>query len=449
MRYTKEQIATAILLFQATGSPEKVIKTLGYPSNPMLYKWRDKYPEYYASPVKKHWKQAATELKLDVIRRCFINGESVQLVSDEIGYTPSIIYKWYRVYREKGGLSLMKKPDTKPTAETASSEDLEAIKAQMQDMQLEIDILKETINVLKKDPGVDQTALKNREKAVIIDALKHKYSLSCLYKKLQMSKSSYYYQEKVLASKDKYYDLRRHIIELFHQNKDAYGYRKIYTLLRNEGKNISEKIIRRIMKEEGLSVKTKRRRKYNSYKGEITPAVDNIVARQFHADKPNQKWLTDITEFSIKAGKIYLSPMIDCLDGMPFTWTIGTSPNAELTNTMLKQAIATLGPDEKPIIHSDRGCHYRWPEWIRIVEEAGLTRSMSQKGCSPDNSACEGFFGHLKIEMFYGRNWDDYSIDQFIAELNDYLIWYCNDRIKSTLGGISPLKYRRRLGYAV
>lgn len=261
----------------------------------------------------------------------------------------------------------MKKPDTKPTAETASPEDLEAIKAQMQDVQLEIDILKETINVLKKDPGVDQTVLKNREKAVIIDALKHKYSLPCLYNKLQMSKSSYYYQEKVLASKNKYYDLRKHLIELFHQNKYAYGYRKIYMLLRNEGKNIAEKIIRRIMKEEGISVKTKRRRKYNSYKGEITPAVDNIVARQFHADKPNQKWLTNITEFSIKAGKIYLSPLIDCLDGMPFTWTIGTSPNVELTNTMLKQAIATLGPDEKPIIHSDRGCHYRWPEWIRIV----------------------------------------------------------------------------------
>lgn len=449
MRYTKEQIAAALLLFQATGSPGTVLKTLGYPSNPMLYKWRERYPEFCSTSTRRHYKQASADLKISVIRRCFTEGESVQLVSDEIGYTPSSIYGWYRRYKAKGSLSLMKKPDTKPSASKTSPDDLETIKAQMLDMQMEIDILKETINVLKKDPGVDQKALRNREKAVIIDALKHKYPLPKLRKKLHISKSSYYYQEKILRAEDKYLNLRKQITEFFHQNRDTYGYRRIYTLLRKAGQVVSEKIIRRIMKEEGLCVLKRRRRKYNSYKGEITPAVDNKVASDFHADKPNEKWLTDITEFPIRAGKIYLSPIIDCFDGMPVTWTIGTSPDAELVNTMIQNAISGLAPDEKPIIHSDRGCHYRWPEWIRIVTEAGLSRSMSKKGCSPDNSACEGFFGHLKIEMFYGHNWDDYSIPEFIAELNDYLEWYCQDRIKSTLGGMSPLEYRRRLGLAV
>ena len=123
--------------------------------------------------------------------------------------------------------------------------------------------------------------------------------------------------------------------------------------------------------------------------------------------------------------------------------------SGELTNTMLRKAIATLSPNEKPIVHSDRGCHYRWPEWIKIMDDAGLTRSMSKKGCSPDNSACEGFFGHLKTEMFYGHNWDDYSIDEFIQEVNDYMQWYCRDRIKTTLGGLSPLDYRRSIGVCV
>ena len=104
---------------------------------------------------------------------------------------------------------------------------------------------------------------------------------------------------------------------------------------------------------------------------------------------------------------------------------------------------------EKPIVHSDRGCHYRWPEWIKLMSEAGLTRSMSKKACSPDNSACEGFFGHLKTEMFYGYNWDDYSIEDFIQEVDDYMNWYCTDRIKSTLGGLSPLDYRRSVGVGV
>lgn len=452
MRYTQEQISTALLLLKATGSPAKVIQTLGYPSSPMLYHWRDSYPEYYNAPNQRHWKQASYELKQNVIKRCAIDGEPVKLVAEEIGYTPSLIYKWLREYGEKGHFLPMKKTpaniNVDPT-DIYTAEDLNALKAQLLDMQMEIDILKETINVLKKDPGVDQTALTNREKAVIIGALKNKYSLPTLCRKLNLAKSSYYYQEKAIHAEDKYFNLRQKIIQLFHDNRDIFGYRKIHMLLRKEGTIVSEKIVRRIMKEEALIVKQRHKQKYNSYKGEITPAVDNVINRDFHAEKPNQKWLTDITEFSIKAGKVYLSPLIDCLDGMPVSWTIGVSPNAELVNTMLKKAIATLDPEEKPIVHSDRGCHYRWPEWIKIMEDAGLVRSMSKKGCSPDNSACEGFFGHLKTEMFYGRNWDQYSIDEFIHEVDSYMHWYCKDRIKSTLGGLSPLDYRRSMGVAV
>lgn len=88
----------------------------------------------------------------------------------------------------------------------------------------------------------------------------------------------------------------------------------------------------------GLVVYQKRRRKYNSYKGEISPA-ENLINRDFHAEKPNSKWLTDITEFSIPAGKIYLSPIIDCFDGFVTSWSIGVSPDAKLVNRMLDDAI--------------------------------------------------------------------------------------------------------------
>ena len=177
--------------------------------------------------------------------------------------------------------------------------------------------------------------------------------------------------------------------------------------------------------------------------------MENIIKRDFHADKPNVKWLTDITEFRIPAGKIYLSPVIDCFDGLPVSWTIGTSPDAELVNTMLDEAIASLGNEERPIIHSDRGSHYRWPGWIERMDRAQLTRSMSKKGCSPDNSACEGFFGRLKNEMFYFCSWTNISTDQFIEELNTYIKWYAKKRIKLSLGGKSPLDYRKSLGLAV
>lgn len=239
--------------------------------------------------------------------------------------------------------------------------EIRQLQKQVNELQMEIDILKETMNVLKKDPGIDQTTLSNREKAVIVDALKDRYSLPNLLKKLTFPKSSYYYQQAVIKQEDKYKAIRERIIKLFHENRDCYGYRKIHGQLKKEGIVISEKIIRRIMKEEGLIVKSMARGKYNSYKGEISPSVPNIIQRDFHSEKPNCKWLTDITEFAIPAGKIYLSPIVDCFDGMLTSWTIGSSPNSALVNKMLDKAVEQLNENEHPIIHSDRGCHYRWP----------------------------------------------------------------------------------------
>lgn len=188
---------------------------------------------------------------------------------------------------------------------------------------------------------------------------------------------------------------------------------------------VSEKVIRKIMRHKQLLVKVTREKKYISYVGEISPSVPNLVNRIIHAEEPNKLWLTDITEFHITAGKVYLSPIIDCFDGMPVTWAIGTSHNANLVNTMLDHAIGILSDQDHPIIHSDRGCQYRWPGWIKKIEKAGLTRFMSKKVCSPDNSACEGFFGRLKNDQ--------------------YLYWYCNKRIKLSLGSMSPMAYRHKL----
>ena len=116
---------------------------------------------------------------------------------------------------------------------------------------------------------------------------------------------------------------------------------------------------------------------------------------------------------------------------------------------MLKNAINTLHDNEHPVVHTDRGCHYQWPAWIRLMHDFALTRSMSRKGCSPDNAACEGFFGRLKNEMFYNRNWSRISVERFIFELDQYMHWYNEERIKMSLGGMSPAEYRRSKGFAI
>ena len=132
--------------------------------------------------------------------------------------------------------------------------------------------------------------------------------------------------------------------------------------------------------------------------------------------------------------------MIDCFDGLVVSWSIGTRPNAELVNTMLDAAIDKVAVSgEKPVVHSDRGGQYRWPGLLARIADAKLLRSMSRKGCSPDNAACEGFFG---------RDWLTTTIEELVAAVDAYIRWYNEDRIKSSLGFRSPAQHRRRLGIA-
>lgn len=168
--------------------------------------------------------------------------------------------------------------------------------------------------------------------------------------------------------------------------------------------------------------------------------------RDFHAGRPNELWLTDVTQFTMDGYKCWLSPVIDCFDGMVVAWRLSRSPDAAMSEGMLLDAVATLGDGERPTVHSDRGCHYRWPGWIRICEDHGLTRSMSAKGRSPDNAAAEGFFGRLKNEFFHCRDWKGVDYDEFHERLAAYLNYYNETRIKKSLGWKSPAQYRRSLG---
>ena len=119
-------------------------------------------------------------------------------------------------------------------------------------------------------------------------------------------------------------------------------------------------------------------------------------------------------------------------------WRAGESPDAALANSTLEDACALLAPGEGPVIHSDRGGHYRWPGWISICEGHGLTRSMSAKGCSPDNAAMEGFFGLLKREFWHGRDWAGWAPARFIEELGGWIGRYNTERRSDALGGRTP-----------
>lgn len=159
----------------------------------------------------------------------------------------------------------------------------------------------------------------------MIDALRPVYRLNELFQLFQISKNSYFYCVHA-AQKDKYKELRWEIERIFQENASCYGYRRIYTCLKKSGITLSEKVVRRIMCLEKLEVYVSSHRKYRAYKGEISPEVPNILQRNCNAASPNQKWLTDLTEFALPAGKVYLSPIIDCFDGMVIVGRLEQAP---------------------------------------------------------------------------------------------------------------------------
>lgn len=379
------------------------------------------------------------------------HGLKLDEVAVMMGVSAPTISNWKKRYIEGG---IMDIPEIDPevidhlSSKARSKMTEEELDAYIHKLELKAAVLEGTVKVLKAE-GIEDLA--NDEKAAIVDALPKRFSVVEALEAVGLSSSSYYYCKSRAGKPDRYEAARAAIREEFELVRGRRGYRYIRQRLRKRADPIalSGKTVRRLMREEGCRVSYyKKKRSYSSYAGEISEAPANIVARDFHADAPNKLWLTDITQFSIPAGKVYLSPIIDCFDGMPVSWRIGTSPNADLANSMLEDACVGLAEGERPICHSDRGCHYRWPGWIRICEERGLVRSMSKKGCSPDNSACEGFFGRLKNEFFYDRDWDGATIDDFIYELDGYMRYYRDERIKESLGWMSPMQYRKSLGLA-
>ena len=450
-RNLQEQMQKAVDYYLEHGRCiRRTVRVLGYPSRTALAQWIDKLApgQRKVRITRGNMIQLSEEFKRDAVISLCTRDSSATVVAQKYGVSRECLYNWKKqLLGEKDVDSVVrsKKPDLPDDKDELQAE-LESLKKQVHKLKLEIDILTKAAEIIKKDLGIDRQNLTNKEKTMVIDALRREYRLDELLEATGMAKSSYFYQRKSQTQPDKYLALRTKVREIFNENRCCYGYRRVHAVLKYEGITYSEKVIRRIMSEEQLIIHGKKKRRYNSYLGEISPAVPNLLARDFHADKPNEKWVTDLTEFQIPAGKVYLSPILDCFDGLVVSWSIGTSPDAELVNSMLDEGATCLSDDEHPILHTDRGSHYRWPGWILRMDTYGLVRSMSKKGCTPDNAACEGFFGTLKTEIFYGRSWEGVPLEEFIEELDRYIRWYNEKRSKMRLGGMSPLVYRRSLG---
>lgn len=192
---------------------------------------------------------------------------------------------------------------------------------------------------------------------------------------------------------------------------------------------------------QGMDLRAKvRRRRYVSYRGEISRIAENHLNREFDAPKPRQKWVTDITEFNVAGRRLYLSPVMDLFNQEIVSYRVSGSPNAKLVNDMLDDARALLEPDEQPMLHSDQGWLYQLTGFRERLAASQMIQSMSRKGNCLDNAVMENFFGHLKSECFYGERFE--SVEDLETEIHDYIEYYNNRRIKAKLKGLSPVAYR-------
>ena len=254
-----------------------------------------------------------------------------------------------------------------------------------------------------------------------------------------MSRSTYYYQQKRLREPDKYREVKEQIESIFERNKGRYGYRRVHITLLQQGTLLNHKTTQKLMKSMGLKGK-QRKHKYRSYKGEVGKVSANILNRQFEAQKPFEKLVTDVTEFHVCNEKVYLSPVMDLFNREIVAHSISRSPSFAQTRVMLEQLFEKLPKEATPLMHSDQGWQYQMREYQTMLKEHNITQSMSRKGNCLDNSVMENFFGRLKTEMFIGENFT--SVEDFQQKLEEYICYFNNERVSLKLKGMSPVQYR-------
>ena len=254
----------------------------------------------------------------------------------------------------------------------------------------------------------------------------------------------YYYLKKYKSNHDKYHKIKKEIFNIFNENKGRYGYRRITLELKNRGFNINHKTVSKLMNILGIKSIQRPKRRYNSYQGNIGKIANNLLKRDFKADKPNQKWVTDVTEFKVHDRKLYLSPIIDLFNGEIISYNLSKHPTFQQITDMLEKAFIKIKNNTNLILHSDQGWQYQMKIYQNMLKEKGIKQSMSRKGNCLDNSCAENFFGILKSELFYPKEKEYKNIEELEKDIKEYIEYYNNSRIKSKLKGMSPTQYRKR-----
>ncbi|MDY2927360.1 IS3 family transposase [Anaerococcus sp.] len=278
----------------------------------------------------------------------------------------------------------------------------------------------------------------------MVKELKEKgYKLKYLLKAMDIPRSTYYFEiNKVDKVSTRNNNITDKIIEIFDYHKGRYGVRRVYRELKNQGHTINHKRVQRIMHELKLFGK-RPKEKYHSYKGKVGKIANNLIDRNFKADKPLQKWTTDVSEFKFSWGKCYLSPILDMCTNEIISYDLSLSPNLIQITNMLDRAFEKFPKLNNLILHSDQGWQYQHKLYVSKLKEHKINQSMSRKGNCYDNSIMESFFARLKNELYYGYEKSYSSFDEFSKDIDEYIYYFNNERIQSKTKWMPPTKYRQ------
>ena len=259
---------------------------------------------------------------------------------------------------------------------------------------------------------------------------------------MEVSHSGYYEFLKRRGDSLRQADLIARIREVHRKSRYTYGSRRIMQQLRKNGMMIGRYRVRRLMRLAGITVKKKRRYKITTQSNHRYPASPNLIQRCFQTERPNMVWVSDITYIKTMEGWLYLAVVMDLYSRKIVGWALARNMAVEMVKSALMMAIGRRKPGNGLIHHSDRGIQYACDEYRRLLQNHGITSSMSRSGNCLDNAVAERFFCTLKNESLL--NWQNMSAEEVKHDIVDYIeMFYNSERLHSFNDYFSPNDYEK------
>ncbi|MDC0708749.1 IS3 family transposase [Stigmatella sp. ncwal1] len=370
------------------------------------------------------------EFKAEAVRLAREGGKSLSQVAKDLDLTESALRQWVQ-HAERS-----EAPTGPEPLSPSEREELLQLRKENRQLLMERDFLKKAGGLLREG-GLEV-------KFEFIDAQKAFFPVEFLCEQLGVSRSGYYAwrerPESARQQQDK--QLAEEVAKVHQESRGTYGSPRVHAEMRARGRKVSRKRVARLMEEQKLQARKKRRAVRTTDSKHPNPVAPNVLERDFSPDKPNSTWSTDITYIWTGEGWLYLAVVLDLFSRMVVGWSMSEHIDTPLVLGALEMALEGRQPPKGLIHHSDRGSQYASAEYQQALASRGIQCSMSRKGNCWDNAVVESFFSSLKMELVYQTQFD--TRHQARSALFEYIeVFYNRTRRHSTMGYMTPLEFER------